>query len=52
LSAKQAGDGIAGQADTARRPNRPNISGLPGRIAIFQNASDMPAWVSAWWTRS
>ncbi len=34
--------GLPGRPSTRERPSRPNISGLPGRMAIFQNASVMP----------
>ena len=34
------------------RPNRPQISGLPGRMAIFQKPSSKPSPPNACWIRS
>ena len=34
--------GLPGRPSTRACPRRPNINGLPGRMAIFQNASAMP----------
>ena len=44
--------GLPGRPITRVAPSRPNISGLPGRMAIFQKSSCMPLAVSTAWTRS
>ena len=44
--------GLPGRPSTRAAPRRPNISGLPGRMAIFQNASAMPRACSTGATRS
>ena len=44
--------GLPGRPITRVAPSRPNISGLPGRIAIFQKSSCMPLAVSTALTRS
>ena len=52
MGADQRRDRIAGQAEHRLAPSRPNISGLPGRMAIFQKSSSSPSSPSARWTRS
>ena len=40
--------GLPGRPSTLIAPRRPWISGLPGRMAMRQKSSDMPASASAW----
>src|SRR3954447_8737931 len=44
--------GLPGRPRTGVVPRRPKISGLPGRMAIFQKVSDRPRTPRASWTRS
>ena len=44
--------GLPGRPSSGMSRSRPKISGLPGRIAIFQKSSANPPGPSALWTRS
>ncbi len=44
--------GLPGRPNTGTAPRRPKISGLPGRMAIFQKSSVMPSAPNASRTRS